>query len=84
MMGGLSAEEDTTPEEEVPAKEEEKPATAAEDEVKKFIRWLRKGHPTRPFEFKELEETYAEVINKFIETGDIDSARWYAEHYLGL
>lgn len=82
LEGDATAEEDT-PKEEV-APKEEKPATAAENEVKKFIRWLRKGHPTRPFEFKELEETYAEVINKFIETGDVDSARWYAEHYLGL
>ena len=56
----------------------------AEEEVKKFIRWLRKGTPTRPFEFKELDETYAEVLNKFVETKDVDGARWYAEHYLGI
>jgi hypothetical protein len=56
----------------------------AEEEVKKFIRWLRKGTPTRPFEFKELDATYADVLNKFVETKDVDSARWYAEHYLGI
>jgi hypothetical protein len=56
----------------------------AEEEVKKFIRWIRKGTPTRPFEFKELDETYAEILNKFVETKDIDGARWYAEHYLGI
>jgi len=61
--------------------EEPKPA---EEEVKKFIRWLRKGTPVRPFEFKELDETYAEVLNKFVETKDVDGARWYAEHYLGI
>lgn len=76
------------PDGETPAKpvEEEKPKqeTAAEEEVKKFIRWIRKGTPSRPFEFKELDETYAEVLNKFVETKDIDSARWYAEHYLGI
>jgi hypothetical protein len=56
----------------------------AEEEVKKFIRWLRKGTPSRPFEFKELDETYAEILNKFVETKDVDGARWYAEHYLGI
>lgn len=54
------------------------------EEVKKFIRWVRKGNPTRPFEFKTLEPTYAEVLNKFVETNDLDSARWYAECYLGI
>ena len=34
--------------------------------------------------FKELDETYAEILNKFIETKDVDGARWYAEHYLGI
>ena len=85
MMGALEGDataEDTTTEEVAP--EEAKPTDAAEEEVKKFIRWIRKGVPSRPFEFKALDETYAEVLNKFVETKDIDSARWYAEHYLGL
>jgi hypothetical protein len=56
----------------------------AAEEVKKFIRWVRKGNPTRPFEFKSLEPTYADVLNKFVETNDLDSARWYAECYLGI
>jgi hypothetical protein len=56
----------------------------AVEEVKKFIRWVRKGNPTRPFEFKSLEPTYADVLNKFVETNDLDSARWYAECYLGI
>ena len=78
--------DDETPIDEEPkdSKPTEEKPTAAEEEVKKFIRWIRKGHPTRAFEFKALDETYADVINKFIETGDVDSARWYAEHYLGL
>jgi hypothetical protein len=67
-----------------PTESKPTPETAAEEEVKKFIRWLRKGTPTRPFEFKELDETYAEVLNKFVETKDVDGARWYAEHYLGV
>ena len=56
----------------------------AAEEVKKFIRWVRKGNPTRPFEFKSLEPTYADVLNKFVTTNDLDSARWYAECYLGI
>jgi len=80
MMGDLGAEDTSTTETPV----EEKPKDAAEEEVKKFIRWIRKGVHNRPFEFKALDETYAEVLNKFVETKDIDSARWYAEHYLGL
>lgn len=56
----------------------------AAEEVKKFIRWVRKGNPTRPFEFESLEPTYADVLNKFVETNDLDSARWYAECYLGI
>ena len=72
------------PAEEKPVESKPTPETAAEEEVKKFIRWLRKGTPTRPFEFKELDETYAEVLNKFVEAKDVDGARWYAEHYLGV
>jgi hypothetical protein len=66
----------------VPTNGEEEPAPTvapqtdsvddpAAEEVKKFIRWIRKGHPTRPFEFKSLEPTYADVLNKFIETDDL-------------
>lgn len=62
---------------------EDKPAKA-EEEVKKFIRWIRKGTPSRPFEFKELDPTYADVLNAFVKEKDTDSARWYAEHYLGI
>jgi hypothetical protein len=75
-----------TPEDSKPVEDDLKPAEPkpAEEEVKKFIRFIRKGTPTRPFEFKELDETYAEILNKFIETKDVDGARWYAEHYLGI
>jgi hypothetical protein len=86
---GLDEEipEGEKPQDSEPTKPEDVPSakpTEAEEEVKKFIRWLRKGHPTRAFEFKALDETYADVLNKFIETKDVDSARWYAEHYLGI
>jgi hypothetical protein len=80
----LGNDGEDVPAEEKPVESKPTPETAAEEEVKKFIRWLRKGTPTRPFEFKELDETYAEVLNKFVETKDVDGARWYAEHYLGV
>jgi hypothetical protein len=53
----------------------------AADELKMFLRWLKKS-PTRPFNFREVPVVYAEVLNKFIGIGDYDSARWYAERYL--
>ena len=56
--------------------------TAAQDEVKKFIRFVRKN-PNRSFNFEHLEKSYADVLNKFIEAQDPDGARWYAERYLG-
>ena len=84
---GNVVEEPETPE--VPA--EEKPevpeapkAEPAQEEVAKFIRWVRRGTPTRPFNFEHLDHAYAEVLNKFVEEKDLDGARWYAERYLGL
>ena len=62
----------------------ETPTEPAKEEVKKFIRWVRNGNTSREFEFKHLEATYAEVLNKFVEAKDLDGARWYAERYLGL
>jgi hypothetical protein len=50
-------------------------------EAKAFIRWLRKS-PSRAFEFKLLPAVYAETLNRFVELGDYDGARWYAERYL--
>jgi hypothetical protein len=58
--------------------------TDAQEEVKKFIRWVRKGNSSRAFNFEALDPTYAEVLNKFVEAKDLDGARWYAERYLGL
>jgi hypothetical protein len=56
----------------------------ATEEVKKFLRWLRKGNMKRKFNFEVIEEDYAEVLNKYVGIGDLDSARWYAERYIGL
>ena len=72
-----------------PAKEDAtKPSNAsqksAQEEIRSFIRWIRKGNTSRSFNFEIVEETYAEVLNKFVEEKDLDSARWYAERYLGL
>jgi len=59
-------------------------AEPAQEEVKKFIRWVNRGTATRPFNFEHLDHAYAEVLNKFVEARDLDGARWYAERYLGL
>lgn len=67
-----------------PAPVAEKPVEPKKEEVKKFIRWVRKGNTAKSFNFEHLESTYAEVLNKFVEAGDPDGARWYAERYLGL
>ena len=56
----------------------------AQEEVKKFLKWIRKGTLNRQFEFKVLEPSYAEMINKFVAIDDVDAARVYAEQYLGI
>jgi hypothetical protein len=83
--------EPTTPVDNVPAekpvaeKPVEKPVDkSAQDEIRTFIRWVRKGNTSRSFNFEIVEDTYAEVLNKFVEAKDLDGARWYAERYLGL
>lgn len=76
-------EENELSEELVEEKKEEESDKAAQ-EVKKFLKWLRKGNRTRPFNFEVIESDYAEIINKYIAIGDGESARWYAERYLGL
>lgn len=61
--------------------DDEDTAKAAQEEIKRFIRWVRKS-PSRAFNFKAVPIVYADVLNKFVETKDYDSARWYAERYL--
>jgi hypothetical protein len=74
-----AAVETSTPAVEAP-KPEEKPAVS---EVKSFLKWSRIARD-RAFNFEHLEEEYAATLNKFILTGDLDGARWYAERYLGF
>ena len=54
------------------------------EEVKKFLKWIRKGNFKRKFNFEVIEADYAEVLNKYVGIGDLESARWYAERYIGL
>lgn len=56
----------------------------AEKEIKAFLKWVRKGNHKRDFNFTAVDEDYAAVLNKYAAVGDLDSARWYAERYLGL
>jgi hypothetical protein len=87
--GGLTiGEEPETetgkPVEEVVEDTEEEESNQAAEEVKKFLKWLRKGNRKRPFNFEVIEADYAEVINKYVAIGDEESARWHAERYIGL
>jgi hypothetical protein len=61
--------------------EEDAKEKAAKEEIRQFIRWIRKS-PSRSFEFVALSASYAQTLNKFVEARDFDSARWYAERYL--
>lgn len=61
--------------------------TGSEDtvkEIKAFLKWVRKGVFKRPFNFEHIESDYAEILNKYVAINDLESARWYAERYLGL
>ena len=91
-----SQTEPTSPQKPVPAKNSPaqsstenatKPSSdsskSAQEEIKTFIRWVRKGNTSRSFNFEKVEATYAETLNKFVEAKDLDGARWYAERYLG-
>ena len=87
VAAGTSLDENGVQDNEPAATEAPKPevpAEPAQEEVKKFIRWVRRGTPTRAFNFEHLDHAYAEVLNKFVEEKDLDGARWYAERYLGL
>ena len=61
--------------------DDESTAKMAQEEIRAFLRWVRKS-PARSFNFQAVPVVYAEVLNKFVETKDYDSARWYAERYL--
>ena len=63
---------------------EDSPSDEVVKEVKAFLKWIRKGNFKRKFNFEKVEEDYAEVLNKYVGIGDLESARWYAERYLGL
>ena len=83
-VGDEPTTETGKPEEEVVTESPTEESDKATEEVKKFLRWLRKGNMKRKFNFEVIEEDYAEVINKYVGIGDLDSARWYAERYIGL
>ena len=71
------------PQESGSAQGSQKSQNPQEEEVKSFLKWARKSR-VRPFNFEHLEASYGDVLNKFVLTGDLDGARWYAERYLGL
>ena len=82
--GAVPQTETGKPVKEVDENTQDEKVDAAADEVKKFLKWLRKGNRKRPFNFEAIEADYAEVINKYLAIGDEESARWHAERYIGL
>ena len=83
-VGDEPTTETGKPEEEVVTESPTEESDKATEEVKKFLKWIRKGNMKRKFNFEVIEEDYAEVLNKYVAIGDLDSARWYAERYIGL
>lgn len=78
----ISTTEEVTDAVEVPETiDNEDTAKKAQDEIRRFVRWLKKS-PTRQFNFENVPLVYAEVLNKFVSVKDYDSALWYAERYL--
>ena len=84
--GTQTLTDDGETETEVPAiedapEEDVTDAVKAQQELKKFLRFLTKA-PDRAFRFQDVPVVYADVLNKFVTAKDYDSARWYAERYL--
>jgi hypothetical protein len=82
----LTDDGEVTPDAELPAiedapEEDVTDAVKAQQELKKFLRFLTKA-PDRAFRFQDVPVVYADVLNKFVTAKDYDSARWYAERYL--
>jgi hypothetical protein len=85
-MQALTEDGELEPDVELPAiedkpKEDVTDAVKAQQELKKFLRFLTKA-PDRAFRFQDVPVVYADVLNKFVNAKDYDSARWYAERYL--
>ena len=83
-VGDEAATETGKPMEEVVTEPQAEESDKATEEVKKFLKWIRKGNFKRSFNFEVVNADYAEVLNKYVGIGDLESARWYAERYLGL
>jgi hypothetical protein len=83
-VGNKPTTETGKPVKDVDESADEKTTDKSVKEVKAFLRWIRKGNFKRKFNFESIEEDYAEVLNKYVGIGDLESARWYAERYIGL
>lgn len=83
-VGEIPTTETGKPDKEVTEVGSEDTTDKAVKEIKTFLKWIRKGNFNRKFNFEAVEEDYAEVLNKYVGIGDLESARWYAESYLGL
>lgn len=84
QLGQIPQTETGKPNPEVDENTPTKEDSEVNQEVKKFLKWIRKGKFNRQFNFEHIEKEYAEVINKYISIGDTESAQWYALRYVGL
>ena len=84
QLGQIPQTETGKPNPEVDENTPTKEDSEVNQEVKKFLKWIRKGKVNRQFNFEHIEKEYAEVINKYISIGDTESAQWYALRYVGL
>ena len=62
-------------------KVEPTPVEKSQDELRRYIRWLRKS-PTREFNFEHTPHAYAAMLNKCVAHGDFEMGQYLAEQYL--
>lgn len=84
QVGNQPETETGKPEPEVDETPDEPKGKAAANEIKAFMKWVRKGNFKRQFNFEVVEEEYADLLNKYVAIGETEEAKWYAERYLGL
>ena len=83
-IGNKPETETGKPDKEITEVSQAPKADKSAKEIKAFLKWMRKGSFSRPFNFEATEKEFADLLNKYVESGDPESARWYAERYLGI
>ena len=63
-------------------KPEEEISPDTKEEVKAFLKWVKKGKRMRMFEFKTLDPIVGDALNRCAIDGDLDTAKALAKAYL--